>query len=67
MSERDGIRITSDTIELVTFLNDGNRPEIQEDNFLIIEVNGPNEITTKIMTLDEVDAKLHSDELHVTL
>jgi hypothetical protein len=67
MSERHGIRITPDTIELVTFLNDGDRPEIQEDNFLIIEVHGPNEITTKIMTLDEVDAKLHSDELHVTL
>lgn len=59
-----GIRITSDTIDLVTFLNDGVRPEIKEDTFLICEVNGPREITTKVMELEEYNAAIRQDKLH---
>jgi hypothetical protein len=66
-TERHGIRITSDTIDLVTFLNDGVRPEINEDNFLIIEVNGPREITTHVMTLKEYNAAIHDGKFHQLL
>jgi hypothetical protein len=40
---------------LVTFLNDGVRPETKkETTFLICEVNGPREITTKVVTESEL-------------
>jgi hypothetical protein len=67
MSERHGFRIIQENIDLVTFLNDGIRPEINKDNFLICEVNGPREITTKIMTLEEMNAELTFDELNGVL
>lgn len=56
MTERHGICITEDNIELVTFLNDGVRPEIDTSTYLFVEVNGPREITTKVMTLPEISA-----------
>lgn len=59
-----GIRITEDSIDLVTFLNDGVRPEIKEDLFLIVKVDGPREITTKVMTLEEYNAELRQSDLH---
>lgn len=61
---RHGFRITEDSIDLVTFLNDGVRPEIKKDNFLIVEVNGPREITTKVMTLEEYNAAIREGNLH---
>lgn len=61
---RHGIRITPDSIDLVTFLNDGVRPEIKENTFLICEVNGPREITTKVMTLEEYNAAIREGNLH---
>lgn len=64
---RHGIRITPDTIDIVTFLNDGIRPEINEDNFLIVEVNGPREITTHVMTLKEYDAAIHEGKFNQLL
>lgn len=64
---RHGIRIAPDTIDLITFLNDGVRPEIKKDTFLIIEVNGPREITTKIMTIEEYNAAIRADKLHPLL
>lgn len=67
MPARHGIRITPDTIDIVTFLNDGVRPEINEDTFLIVKVDGPREITTKVMTLEEYNAELRTTELHELL
>lgn len=64
MPARHGIGITEDTIDLVTFLNDGVRPEIKKNNFLIVEVNGPREITTKVMTLEEYNAEIRNADLH---
>lgn len=59
-----GIRLTEDNIDLVTFLNDGVRPEISESHFLIVRVDGPREITSKIMTIEERNAEIRSGELH---
>lgn len=69
MPARHGIRITEDTIDLVTFLNDGIRPEIkkEKDTFLICQIDGPCEITTKVMTLDEYNAELHAKPFHEVL
>jgi hypothetical protein len=64
MPNRYGIRITADTIDLVTFLNDGVRPEINKDTFLIAEVIGPREIKTKVMDLYEYNAAIKQDKLH---
>lgn len=61
MLERHGIRIGPETIGLVTYLNDGKRPEGQEGNFMIVEVLGPCEIATTIMVLEEYNAELHSN------
>lgn len=61
---RYGIRITEDTIDLVTFLNDGIRPEIKKDHFLIAQVNGPREITTKVMDLEEYNTLIREDRVH---
>lgn len=65
MRKRYGFRIDLDNIDLVTFLNDGHRPEITKDNstFLIVEVDGPREITSKVMTLEEYNAKLNAEDL----
>lgn len=59
-----GIRLTEDSMDLITYLNDGVRPEIDNNKFLIIKVNGPHEITSKIMTLEERDAEIHESDLH---
>lgn len=67
MAARHGIRITPDTIDIVTFLNDGVRPEMKKDLFLYIEVNGPREITTKVALLEEINADLRSKEIHQLL
>lgn len=64
MPARHGIRITPETIDIVTFLNDGVRPEIKKDTFLICEVNGPHEITTRVMTLEELNAEIRATPLH---
>jgi hypothetical protein len=69
MPARHGIRITPDTIDIVTFLNNGIRPEIakEQNTFLICEVNGPREITTKVMTIEELNAELNAAPLHELL
>lgn len=59
-----GLRLVEDNMDLVTFLNDGVRPEIDNDKFLIAQVNGPREITTKILTLEEWNAKIRESEPH---
>lgn len=59
--------ITHENLDLVTFLNDGVRPVVQKDTFLVCEVNGPTEITTKIMSLEEMNTELRSDQLHEVL
>jgi hypothetical protein len=50
------IAINEETMDLVTFLNDGFRPPIAPIRplTLICEVNGPREITTKIEDTLEV-------------
>jgi hypothetical protein len=53
-----GIAVTEDYIDLVQFLNDGIRPPIEEETtFLIFEVNGPREITSKIVSKEELYGK----------
>jgi hypothetical protein len=53
-----GIAVTEDYIDLVQFLNDGIRPPIEsEPTFLIFEVNGPREITAKVVSKDELHGK----------
>lgn len=49
MTKKYYLAINEDTLDLVTFLNDGVRPKIEEEStHLVIEINSPNEITTKI-------------------
>lgn len=49
-----GIAINQDNLDMVMFLNDGVRPPMDKDTFLICEINGPREITTKIVSKEEL-------------
>lgn len=60
-----GFEITPDNMPLVTFLNDGVAPQLKSDpTFLICEINGPCEITTKVVTRAELTANPIKDLLH---
>jgi hypothetical protein len=49
MTKKYYLAINEDTIDLVTFLNDGVRPELKDvSTHLVFEINSPNEITTKV-------------------
>lgn len=50
--------LTEENMPLVTFLNDGIRPTIDSKSpaFLAVEINGPCEITTKVLSADELKA-----------
>ena len=50
-----GIAITEDNLDLIQFLNDGVRPLIEKKKtFFVFEINGPREITTKIVFEEEL-------------
>lgn len=65
--QRHCFRIVPDNIDLVTYLNDGVRPPINPDHFLVVEVNSPTEISSKIMSLEEMNAELREHALHTSL
>lgn len=48
MPKKTAIRINERTLDLVTFLNDGVRPQIGEDDYLVCEFNSPREISTQM-------------------
>lgn len=49
MANRYFIPINEDTLDLVMFLNDGVRPQIEEkETYLVCEINTPRENTTRI-------------------
>lgn len=52
MPKKYAVIINEDTYSLVVFLNDGVAPTVDKtmkgDAYLVCEVNGPREITTKI-------------------
>lgn len=49
MANRYFIPINEDTLDLVMFLNDGVRPQIEEKKtYLVCEINAPRENTTRI-------------------
>lgn len=53
-----GIRITEDNLDLITFLNDGVCPRIEEKpTFFIFELNSPREITTTIVFEEELQGR----------
>ena len=59
-----GFAVTEDSLELITFLNDGIRPPIEKKRtFLICEFPGPREIKSKIVYEEE----LHGTTVHVLL
>jgi hypothetical protein len=57
------IHINERTLDLVMFLSDGHKPEIQEDNtYLVCEINGPREITSKIETSESLRSEDYAQE-----
>lgn len=55
MSQKFAIPINISTEELCVFLNDGHPINYYPDKLvLMVEINGPREITTKIHARDEV-------------
>lgn len=57
MPKRYAIQINEESIDLVTFLNDGRRPEIKTGDkreVLIAWIQSPNEITTTIEKEDDL-------------
>lgn len=62
-----GFLINQENLALVTFLNDGHVPQPQDStpNYLICEVNGPREITTKVVTESELRGNPVADLIHV--
>jgi hypothetical protein len=64
MPSKYGILITPETIDIVTFLNDGVRPDATGKHFLLVQVDGPREITTKVTTLEEYNAELRDADIH---
>lgn len=50
-----GIAVTEDNLDLITFLNDGVRPLMEEKpTFFVFGIIGPREITGKIVFEDEL-------------
>ena len=66
-----GFQIQPDLLPLLTFLNDGYTPQTIDsllDNqvrYLICEINGPREITTKVVTESELRTNPIADLIHV--
>lgn len=59
-----GIAVTEDNLDLIMFLNDGIRPPIEKKRqFFVCEINGPREITSKIVFEEE----LRGTPIHVIL
>lgn len=56
------IAITEDNMDLIMFLNDGIRPNTHKDDktYLVCEINGPREITTKV----EFEHELYNKQGH---
>lgn len=58
MPKKYALQINEESIELVTFLNNGIRPEIkngpEDREVLIAEINSPREITTNIEKEDSL-------------
>jgi hypothetical protein len=53
---------------LCVFLNDGHEIDQGENNpFLLIEINSPREITTKVVTEDELKSAKYKDYLPVSV
>jgi hypothetical protein len=51
---------------LCVFLNDGHEIDQGENNpFLLVEINSPREITSKIVTEDELKSAQYKDYQHV--
>jgi len=53
---------------LCVFLNDGHEIDQGENNpFLLVEINGPREITTKVVSEDELKSAKYKDYLPVSV
>lgn len=53
---------------LCVFLNDGHEIDQGENNpFLLVEINGPREITTKVVTQKELESAKYKDYLPVAV
>jgi hypothetical protein len=53
---------------LCVFLNDGHEIDQGENNpFLLVDINGPREITTKIVTEEELKSAKFKDYLPVAI
>jgi hypothetical protein len=51
---------------LCVFLNDGHEIDQGENNpFLLVEINGPREITTKVVSAEELKSAMYKDYLPV--
>lgn len=48
------IEVTSDAYELCVFLNDGHEIATPDRTFLAVEITSPREITSKVITADEL-------------
>lgn len=50
------LQIRKSDLPLITFLNDGVEPEITwQKTYLLIKIDGPNEVTTDIVTQRHLD------------
>lgn len=55
------LEVTSEAYELCVFLNDGHILEIRDLTFLVFEINSPREITSKVVTADEMKSDAYKD------
>lgn len=55
------IEVTSEAYDLCVFLNDGVDIETPDITYLAVEVNGRREITTKVVTDDEMKTAAYKE------
>lgn len=57
------IEVASHDYDLCVFLNDGHEIDTPDITYLLVEINGPREITTKVVTVEEMKTAKYKDYL----
>lgn len=63
MPKKYAIEVTSHNYDLCVFLNDGHEIETPDTTFLAIEINAPREITSRVVTGEEMKTAAYKDYL----
>jgi hypothetical protein len=57
------LEVTKNSYDLCVFLNDGVAIDTPDVTFLLVEINSPREITTKVITGEEIKSAKYKDYL----